>query len=54
MLQIMKTMWDGFISQLFSAWGNVRSMREVYKRLYVIDIYTWLDIGEESETRMCF
>ena len=24
----MKTMCDGFISQLFSAWGKVRSMRE--------------------------
>ena len=29
----MKTMWDGFISQRFSAWGKVRSMRELY--LYV-------------------
>ena len=27
-LQIMKTMWNGCISQLFSAWGKVRSMRE--------------------------
>ena len=27
-VQIVKTMWDGFISQLFSAWRNVRSMRE--------------------------
>ena len=27
-LLIMNNMRDGFISQLFSAWGNVRSMRE--------------------------
>ena len=41
----MKIMWDGFISQLFSAWGKDRSMREIYylpksslEMTYIIEI----------------
>ena len=44
-LQIMKTMWDGFISQLFSAWGKVRSMRE----WHIINHYNALFIASNIE-----
>ena len=45
-LKIMKTMWDGFISKLFSTWENSETMRERENVLhdrcpYMTGVLTW-------------
>ena len=43
-LNIMKTTWDGFSSQLFSTWGEVRNMREII--LYIYYVYSYFHIND--------